>query len=92
MDLTAYGTEGTAQLNPLRAYKKIEYTTIDLTPSQSSNPKNLYKKSFENELKHFLVSIHGQTKTISSSDESLERMKLLEAIYKASETQKEIIL
>ncbi|MGD8782299.1 MAG: Gfo/Idh/MocA family oxidoreductase [Ignavibacteria bacterium] len=90
--LTAYGTKGTVQLNPLRAYKKNDYTTIDLTPSQTSNQKNLYKKSFENELKHFIVTINGQIKTISSSEESLERMKLLEAIYKASETQKEIIL
>ncbi len=92
-DLTAFGTEGTAQLNPLRAYKKIDHsTTIDLTPSQSANPKNLYRKSFENELKHFIASMKGQTQTISSSHESLERMKLLEAIYKAAETQKEIIL
>ena len=91
-NLTAFGTEGTAHLNPLRAYKRIESTSLDYTSQQTSGTKNLFKKSFENELKHFIETIKGVNPMLSSSDDALPRMKLLEGIYKSAELNKEIEL
>lgn len=90
-NLTAYGTKGTAHLNPLRAYRRLASSNIDYTPAKTTNTLNLYKKSYENELKHFIGAIKlDEHKIISSTVEALSRMKLLEAIYKSSDTQKEV--
>lgn len=90
-NLTAYGTKGTGYLNPLRAYRKIASTTIDYSPAKTTNSSNLFKKSYENELKHFIASIQqNENKIISSVEEAMNRMKLLEAIYKSAETKKEV--
>ncbi|GBD91008.1 putative oxidoreductase YcjS [bacterium BMS3Abin04] len=91
-NLTAFGTEGTGHLNPFRAYKRVDSARIDYTPTGSANIKNLYKKSYENELKHFISSVRGNTPFLSSSEEAIARMKLIEAIYESAEKEKEIIL
>jgi predicted dehydrogenase len=88
--LTAFGTEGTAHLNPLRAYKRMEGDHMDYTPSTTGNIKNLYKKSYENELKHFIASVRGEVKPRSSSEDALVRMELIEGIYKSAESKSEI--
>jgi predicted dehydrogenase len=88
--LTTFGTEGTAHLNPLRAYKRIESTRIDYTPAKTSNKKNLFMKSYENELKHFIASVRGTNPLISSSEEALNRMKLLSTLYESANKNTEI--
>ncbi len=91
-NLTVFGTEGTGHLNPFRAYKKIESTRIDYTPASSANPKNLFKKSYENELKYFISVIQGSSNILSSSAEALTRMKLLEALYESAQKHSEVII
>ncbi len=88
--LTAFGTKGTAHLNPLRAYKRMGGGHMDYTPATTSNLKDLYKKSYENELKHFIASIRGEVKPRSSSEDALVRMGLIEGIYKSAELKSEI--
>jgi len=82
--LAAYGTEGTGHLNPLKAYKNIASSTVDLTTQTSAQSKNHFKKSYENELKHFIGAVRGTSPLISSSEEALERMKLVESIYESA--------
>lgn len=88
--LTAFGTEGTAHLNPLKAYKRVQSGNIDFTPSTSTNLNNLYKKSYENELKHFIGTLQSNTPLMSSCEDALKRMELIEGIYKSAELNKEI--
>ncbi|HET54941.1 MAG TPA: Gfo/Idh/MocA family oxidoreductase [Ignavibacteria bacterium] len=88
-NLTAFGSEGTAHLNPLNAYRRIDSIQIDLT-TPSSGKKDLFKKSYENELKHFIGAINGINPILSSSDDALKRMKLVEVLYKSAQQNKEI--
>ena len=90
LKLTAYGTKGTAHLNPLRAYKQIGSNRLDYTINTTSNPVNLFKKSYENELKHFIGAVRDNNPVISSSEDAVELMRLLEAIYKSAEIKKEV--
>ena len=92
ISMTVFGTEGTAHLNPLKAYKRVGASHIEYTPPMSSNIKNLYRKSYENELKHFIGAIRGNNPIMSSSEDALNRMKLLDSIYKSAETNSEIII
>lgn len=90
--LAAFGTEGTAHLNPLRAYKRMESSHIDYTVTNQVNPTNLFKKSYENELKHFIGVVRENNPVISTGDDAVFLMNLLEALYKSAKLKKEINL
>ncbi len=85
-----YGTKGSALLNPFHVYKKIDEHVIDLVPSQQENSISLFKKSYTNELKNFIGAINGLTPVFSPAEESLPRMKVIDAMYKSSSLKKEI--
>ena len=90
--LAAFGTEGTAHLNPLRAYKRMESSHIDYTVTNQANQTNLFKKSYENELKHFIGVVRENTPVISTGDDAVSLMILLEALYKSAKLRKEVNL
>ncbi|MCH7826387.1 MAG: gfo/Idh/MocA family oxidoreductase, partial [Bacteroidetes bacterium] len=87
-----YGSKGYARLNPFRIYKKYEDQYIEAGPSQTESSVVLYQKSYLNELKSFIGAIRGTNPIISTGEEALERMKIIESMYKSSAVQKEIIL
>ncbi|MCH8942783.1 MAG: Gfo/Idh/MocA family oxidoreductase [Bacteroidetes bacterium] len=89
---TVYGTKGYATLNPFRVYKKYEDQYIEAGSSQTESSAVLFQKSYLNELKSFIGAIRGTNPIISSGEEALERMKIVEAMYKSSAEQKEVIL
>ncbi|MCF8241029.1 MAG: Gfo/Idh/MocA family oxidoreductase [Melioribacteraceae bacterium] len=91
LSLTTFGKEGTGHLNPLRAFKRIESSQLDYTPVQTFSTKNLYKKSYENELKHFVGAILGNVHLLSSEQEVKAQMEILDNIYKSAEENREII-
>jgi len=89
--LDIYGTQGNASLNPLRVFKKINDQQIDMTPSGSDNYLALFKKSYINELKHFLGAVQGVNPLFSPADESLMRMKVIASMYQSANEKREII-
>jgi predicted dehydrogenase len=89
-NLVVHGTEGSAYLNPFRVYKKTESEPIDYSLNKSQNVQNLFKKSYENELKHFINAVRERGNVISTTSEAAIRMKLLETIYKSAAHGKEI--
>jgi predicted dehydrogenase len=88
--LNVYGTKGSAFLNPFRIKKKIEDQFIDLTPSQTESPLNLFRKSYLNELKSFIGAVRGLNPVFSSGDEALSRMKVVDAMYQSTAKKLEI--
>jgi predicted dehydrogenase len=89
-NLIVYGTKGTASLNPFRVYKKLEEQFIDLTPSQTENALSAFKKSYQNELKSFIGAVRGLNPIVSSGDEALSRMKVVDAMYQSAKQKTEI--
>ncbi|MBZ0178964.1 MAG: Gfo/Idh/MocA family oxidoreductase [Melioribacteraceae bacterium] len=89
--LAVYGTKGTAYLNPFKVFRKIGGSNLDISPANAASTKNLFKKSYENELKHFFGAIEDPENLISSIDDSLDRMKLIEGIYKSANLEQEIV-
>jgi predicted dehydrogenase len=86
------GTRGDAQLNPLRVTKELHGNLVNLTPSKSETPTNLYKNSYENELRHFIACLRDGAPMLSAGDESLERMRLIAAMYESANRGKEVAL
>lgn len=89
-NLTVYCKKGNASLNPFRVWKNVENQFIDLTPSQSNNPVNLFKKSYLNELKSFVGAVKGLNPVFSSGEEALQRMKIIDSMYKSAKLKTEV--
>ena len=90
--LDVFGTKGSFSTNPFTLYKKVENDYINLTPTQVDSPSVLLKKSYLNELRSFIGAINGLNPVFSSGEESLQRMKIIEAMYESAEKKHEIKL
>ncbi len=85
-----YGQEGSASINPLKILKRMHGTLVNVTPVKIEKPSNVFKRSYEYEFQHFINSIRNSTALLSSGDEALLRMKIIDAIYKSAKTRKEV--
>jgi predicted dehydrogenase len=85
-----YGSEGSAMINPLRIHKQLHDNLVNVTPAKLETPYNLHKKSYENELKHFIGAVRGLHTVISTGEEAVHRMKIVEAVYASAQKGKEI--
>lgn len=86
-----YGTEGSATINPLRINKHLHGSLVNVTPAKIETPANLHKKSYENELRHFVGAVRGLHPVVSTGEEAVKRMAIVEAIYQSAKKGKEII-
>jgi len=85
-----FGSDGTASLNPLRVNKELHGSLVNLAPAKMESPQQLFKRSYENELRHFLGAVRGLHTVISTGDEAVQRMKIVDAVYRAAKVGKEI--
>jgi predicted dehydrogenase len=90
MVLTVYGSKGWAQLNPLKVFKRINDQYIDYSPSQQKDDKRIFRKSYENELRYFIGTVRGDYPFMSTIEEAVLRMSLIESIYKSAELKSEV--
>lgn len=90
LSLVTYGTKGIALLNPLRAYKRINEEYIDYSLSNIKDDKNLFKRSYENELKHFIGGVRGIHPFLCTSEDAVLRMSIMDLIYKSAQSESEV--
>ncbi|MEK7263678.1 MAG: Gfo/Idh/MocA family oxidoreductase [Bacteroidota bacterium] len=83
------GTNGSASINPLRIYRSIDGNVVNLTPMKQDMFHNSFLKSYENELKHFFGAVRGLHPIISTGDEAVKRMEIVDAIYRSAKSGKE---
>ncbi|MGB2959777.1 MAG: Gfo/Idh/MocA family oxidoreductase [Bacteroidota bacterium] len=87
-----FGTQGNASLNPLHIRKDLHGTVADLAPARMEPQQTFFKRSYQNELKHFVGAVRGLHPLISPAEEAVRRMKILENIYRSARLGKEITL
>ena len=87
-----FGTKGSSNLNPLRINKLISGNIMSVSPTKLETQQNISKKSYENELKHFVGAAKGLHPIISTAEEAVQRMKIVEAVYKSAKLKKEVVL
>lgn len=87
-----YGTRGSATLSPLRVNKELHGNLVNVAPAKMESPQVLFRKSYENELKHFIGAAKGLHPVVSTGDEAVQRMRIIDAIYKSAARGKEIAL
>ena len=87
-----HGTDGSASLNPLKIYKELHGNLVNLTPSKIGPAPALFKRSYENELRHFFGAVKNLHPVISTGDEAVQRMKVVDAVYRSAKRGKEVTL
>lgn len=78
-----HGTQGSAALNPPKIAKEMHGDLVNVTPGKQLRPMDLYKKSFEFEVDHFIQCIQHKRKPISSIEEAVRIMAIVEATYRS---------
>jgi predicted dehydrogenase len=87
-----FGDNGSAFINPLKVLKDVHGSLVNLTPAKTQTPVSLYKKSYENEIRHFVNTVKEIVPLISSGEEAAKRMRVVEAIYQSAAKKREIVL
>lgn len=88
--ISIFGSKGSVTTTPLHLFKKVENTFVDLKPNLSDSPAQLFKKSYLNELKSFIGAVRGLNPLFSTGERALERLKIIEGMYKSAEKNQEI--
>lgn len=86
-----YGKEGSSSINPFKIYKRMDGELYNITPKKIVTPANVFKKSYEYELRHFIGAVEGKHNIISSGDDALKVIEIVDAVYKSARAGKEII-
>ena len=88
--ITVYGSKGSVTTTPLHLYKKVENRFVNLKPSMTNSPSQLFKKSYFNELKSFVGAVRGLNPLFSSAERAVERLKIIETMYQSAKKQREM--
>jgi predicted dehydrogenase len=87
-----YGSDGTGMLNPFRIQKVMHGSLVNVTPAKMDDGREAYQRSYLNEFRHFIGAVRGLHPAVSTGEEALQRMKLVEAIRKSIDRRREVPL
>ncbi|MFN3344543.1 MAG: Gfo/Idh/MocA family protein [Chloroherpetonaceae bacterium] len=87
-----YGNGGFARVYPLKFHKKINDQLVNVTPERIGSLEDIYKRSYYNELRHFIDAVAGLYPLSSTAKDAYERMNIVDAIYKSAKTGKEVLV
>ena len=85
-----YGSKGSAKINPVQLYKTDSDIYYPVKNRDQHSNMEIFRKSFESEIKHFINSVQGFSPIVSNVSEAVIIMKIIEAMYKSSIEGKEI--
>ncbi len=87
------GSRGTATLNPLKITKEVQGNLVNVSPA-GKVPKlaDLYRKSFEIEIDHFIQSVREGVQPSSSGVEAAALMEVVEATYRSASEGREVVV
>ncbi len=88
--LSIFGSKGSVTSTPLHLYKKVDNKIVDLKPTLADSPSQLFNKSYLNELKSFIGAVRGLNPLFSAGEKALERLKVIEGMYKSAKKNQEI--
>ena len=83
---TLLGTEGGADLEPLRVYKDLAGAPVDITPHAPQIGGH------EAEVRHFIECIEQSKPPLATAEQGLHILQILDAIYRSAETGREVVI
>ena len=84
-------TRGSTRLAPLRVVKELHGRPTDVSPRGAAARESAFIQSYRAELAHFAAVIAGEAEYEAPADQVLLH-RVVEAIYKSAEEEKEVRL
>lgn len=81
------GTDGGAYMRPLKIFKEMRESLVDITPTHLPEVKPHIE-----EITHFLACVRGEVECIVVPEQVLDVQAVLDAIYRSAETGHEVTL
>ena len=88
-----FGKNGAAYLNPLRINKELHGNLVNVTPlTGEKTSAERFKNAYENEIHHFYNIIRDGKENISSAEDALQVMIIMDALYESSRIKDKVML
>lgn len=85
------GSKGGAVLNPLRVHKSLHGHLVNVTP-QMEGQRSFYKMSYKREIYHFIECIQKKKTPLTTGEEALKVIEILDAMYESASSGREVSL
>ena len=85
------GSKGTASISPLKVWKEMHGTPVDVAPTGSVGRENTFSASYRAEWAHFLAAIRGEAKA-PDLEEHVALHRVIDAIYKSADDGRDVLL
>jgi predicted dehydrogenase len=82
-------TRGSARMAPLRVVKELNGRATDVSPSGAAGRESAFIQSYRAELAHF-VAVVREASPYESPTDQLRLLKIVEAVYKSAEEEREV--
>jgi predicted dehydrogenase len=87
------GEQGTGTLNPLKLHKIMHGQIVNITPETKDSKISTFKKSYQNEINHFIDYLLGRNEKLESSvEDSVKVFQITDALYQSIRTGKEVTI
>lgn len=89
--LDVQGSKGSASISPLRVFKELHGTPMDVTPTGAASRENAFTASYRSEWAYFLAAVRGEVAAEPPEDQ-VQLLRVLEAIHRSADEQREVKL
>jgi predicted dehydrogenase len=89
--LDVQGAKGSASISPLRVFKEMHGSPVDVTPTGAAGRENPFSASYRSEWAYFLAAVRGEVQ-VEPPEDQLHLHRVLEAIYRSAAEQRDVKL
>lgn len=84
--VTLYGTKAGASMNPLELYGDVNGTLANIAPEVAEN------NPYHEEIRHFVACLRGEEAPITTPEDGVTVMRMIDAIYSSAQSGGEVRL
>lgn len=85
------GSKGTASISPLKVWKAMHGSPVDVAPTGSVSRENTFSASYRAEWAHFLAAIRGEAPA-PDLEAHVALHRVIDAIYKSADDGRDVLL
>jgi predicted dehydrogenase len=89
--LDVQAVKGSASIAPFRVFKELHGQPTDVTPTGAAGREHAFSASYRSEWAYFLAGVRGDVALVPPEDQ-IKLHKVLEAIYRSADEQRDVKL
>ncbi|MGH7699149.1 MAG: Gfo/Idh/MocA family protein, partial [Gemmatimonadales bacterium] len=85
------GTKGSAAISPLRIFKELHGSPVDVTPTGASGRETMFTQSYRAEWMYLLAVVRGEVNAPAPRDQ-IALHRVLDAVYRSADQGRDVTL